>query len=169
MKQKIPEIVESSDSLQQRMQKEKESYRLQRLQALYLVKTGQARTRKQVAFLLGVHRDTVGRWFLAYSRGGLSSLLTRKKAPGKPPTLSPLLQTQLKQRLEQEEGFASYGAIVDWIRTEYGIEVGYDAVYKRVRYQFKAKLKVPRKHHQKKTTNRLHSSSLNLAKSLARR
>ncbi len=127
---------------------------MQRLQALYLLKIRQATTRKQVAELLGVHRDTVGCWLNAYSQGGLPKLFARKKAPGKRPTLSADTQNELKQRLEQDDGFVSSRAIVDWVKEAYGINVGYDAVYKLVRYQFNAKRKVPRKHHKKRFSRR---------------
>lgn len=148
MKKKLPPINESCEDLKVLMQKEKQAK--QRLNALYLLKTGQAKTRKEVAQLLGVHRDTVGRWLTAYQKGGLDSLLKWEKAPGKTPLLTPEMQQDLKHRLQSDEGFSSYKAIAEFVRNEYGVSIGYDAVYKLVRYKFKAKLKVARKHHKKK-------------------
>jgi len=52
-----------------------------------LFQTQPARTRRQVARLLGVNRDTVGRWLAAYAQGGIPQMLTIAKAPGKLPLL----------------------------------------------------------------------------------
>lgn len=150
MKKKLPPINESCEHLKVLMQREKQTDGKQRLNALYLLQTGQAKTRKEVAPLLGVNRDTVGRWLTAYQQGGLKALLERKTAPGKTPLLTPEMQQDLKQRLQSEVGFPSYKAIAEFVRSEYQVDIGYDAVYKLVRYNFKAKLKVARKHHKKK-------------------
>ena len=42
---------------------------------LYLLVTGQAQDRQDVARLLGVHRHTVGRWLARNATGGLDALL----------------------------------------------------------------------------------------------
>jgi transposase len=120
------------------------------LQALYLLRSQQARTRRQVAYLLGVHRDTVGRWLAAYATGGILQMLMIAKAPGKARLLSPEVQQLLRQRLAHPEGFASYKAIWQWLRQEYGLAIAYKTVHKFVRYTLRAKLKVPRKSHIKK-------------------
>jgi hypothetical protein len=61
MKMPIPPIHETSAELQRLLKAERDAQKQQRLQALSLLQTQQARTRRQVARLLGVHRDTVGR------------------------------------------------------------------------------------------------------------
>jgi transposase len=50
----------------------------------------------------------------------------------------------LKQELKTGKGFNSYGAIVEWLKKEQGLESEYGTVYAWVRYRFGAKLKVPR-------------------------
>lgn len=47
----------------------------QKVQALYLLKSGKAQSITEVSELLGVHRITVQRWLKQYSNGGLRSLL----------------------------------------------------------------------------------------------
>src|SRR5215831_20980019 len=84
----LPPIHETPAELQRLLKAERDAQKQQRLQALYLLQTQQARTRRQVARLLGVNRDTVGRWLAAYARGGVPQMLTIAKAPGKPPLLS---------------------------------------------------------------------------------
>jgi transposase len=90
MKTPIPTIYEPSEALQRLLHTESDVQRHQRLQTLYLLQTQQARTRRQVARLLGVSRNTVGRWLAAYAAGGIARMLTIAKAPGKAPLLSPL-------------------------------------------------------------------------------
>jgi transposase len=150
MKTPMPPIHETPEALKALLSVEGDAQRYQRLQALYLLQTQQARTRRQVAHLLGVHRETVGRWLAAYTAGGLPRLLTIAKAPGKVPLLSPAMQQALRERLRQPPGFASYKAIWHWLQHEYGLAIAYKTVHKFVRYTLRAKLKVPRKSHIKK-------------------
>jgi transposase len=151
MKRPIPPILETPEELKQLLSAEQDVQKHQRLQALYLLQTQQAHTRGQVARLLGVHRDTVGRWLAAYARGGVPRMLTIAKAPGKPARLSAAMQQGLRARLAQSQGFASYKAIWQWLGQEYGVSIAYKTVHKFVRYTLRAKLKVPRKSHIKKS------------------
>jgi transposase len=150
MKTPIPPIHETPAELQRLLKAERDAPKQQRLQALYLLRTQQARTRRQVARLLGVHRDTVGRWLAAYVRGGVPQMVTIAKAPGKPPLLSEAMRQALRDRLAQPQGLASYKAIWQWLRQEYGLAIAYQTVHRFVRYTLRAKLKVPRKSHIKK-------------------
>ena len=63
---------------------------------------------------------------------------------GRPAALPEGVQAALKERLQVPEGFASYGAIQQWLEEEYGLAVKYKTVHRIVRYQLKGKLKVPR-------------------------
>ena len=70
MRKAMPTIVESADELQRRMKSAPDSTKRQRLPALYLAASGQARHRQAMAALLGVHRHSVAAWFAAYAEGG---------------------------------------------------------------------------------------------------
>jgi hypothetical protein len=72
----IPRIQESADELKQLLAREHHAAKRQRLHALYLLASGQARFRGDVARLPGVDRNTVGRWLDQYAQGGLPALLT---------------------------------------------------------------------------------------------
>jgi transposase len=146
----IPPIYESAEDLKQLLNQERQSDKQQRLHALYLLASGQARYRTQVAALLGVSRGTIGRWLASYAEGGLAALLDVYIPAGKASPLSPAQLTQLEAALERPNGFASYGAVQQWIATELGVTMGYHAVHKLVRYKLRAKLKVPRPSHIKK-------------------
>jgi transposase len=150
MKTPLPLIDETPAELKQLLTAETDAQKHQRLQALYLLQTQQARTRRQVAHLLAVSRNTVGRWLTAYESGGIPRMLTIAKAPGKVPSVPQAVQEALRHRLAQPEGFTSYKAIWQWLQHEYGLSMTYKTVHKLVRYRLRAKLKVPRKSHIKK-------------------
>ena len=146
----IPPIHETVEELRGLLRDERDAQPQQRLQALYFLQTGQARTRRQVAQLLGVSRNTVGHWLAAYEAGGMAGMLTIAKAPGKVPLVSPAIQDALRQRLAHPGGVASYKAIWQWLQHDYGLAIAYKTVHRLVRYQLGARLKVPRKSHIKK-------------------
>jgi transposase len=150
----LPPITESAAELQQRFRAEKDSQKRQRLQALYLLATGQATSRLAVAELLAVHRHTVRAWLAAYERGGRNALLTLKKAGGKRSALPPAVRAQLQTRLHQPRGFGSYGEIQQYLATDPHVPLAYSTVHGVVRYQLQAKPKSPRRSHPKKTLRR---------------
>ena len=98
MKKSIPAIHETPEELRRLLHAERDAQQQQRVQALYLTQTQQARTRLQVAHLLGVSRHTVGRWLAADEAGGVAQLLTIAKAPGNAPLLSPAMPHALQER-----------------------------------------------------------------------
>jgi transposase len=145
MKTPLPPIHETPAELKALLTEERDAQKHQRLQALYLLQTQQARTRRQVARLLGVHRDTVGRWLAAYASGGLPQMLTIAKAPGPLPLVSPAMQQALRDRLSQPHGFASDQAMGQWLHQAYGVPLAYQMGHTFVRYTLRATLTVPRK------------------------
>ena len=151
MYKSLPMITESARELQHRFRAEKAPQKRQRLQALYLLASGQARSRLAVAELLAVHRHTVRAWLAMYEKGGLSALLTLKKAPGKRSALTPAVRAQLQTRLHQPRGFGSYREIQQDLASEHHIVLAYRTVHGLVRYQLQAKPKSPRRSHPKKS------------------
>ncbi|MDP9312678.1 MAG: helix-turn-helix domain-containing protein [Chloroflexota bacterium] len=150
MNNALPPIHESTEELQELLARERRREKQQRLHALYLLASGQARSRITVAALLSVSRDTIGRWLTTYAQGGLPALLDIYIPAGKVPALTPDQRAQLQAALARPEGFASYGAVQQWIAAELGVRMRYHAVHKLVRYTLRAKLKVPRPTHIKK-------------------
>jgi transposase len=149
MRPAMPPITEPEVELKQRLRHEQNSDTKQRLQMLYLLASGQARDRQQVAHLLGVHRNTIGRWLALYAARGLQALLDTSVPAGKPVSLAPDVLASLEQALHRPEGFASYEALRQWVRQTHGVEVKYKTLYTLVRVRFKAKLKVARPSHTK--------------------
>jgi transposase len=150
MRNALPVITEDAATLKQRLQREHDGRKKPRLQMLYLLASGQAQTRRDVAQLLGVHRNTIGHWLARYARGGLETLLDLYVPPGKPLSLPPDVLAALEQALRQPAGFASYEALRQWVQQRYHLDVNYHTLYTIVRTKLKAKLKVPRPGHTKK-------------------
>ena len=150
MRTAIPRITERTDELTYRLQREHDSQKKLRLQRLYLLASGQAHTRQDVAHLLGVHRNTIGRWLAIDAAGGLDALLATYVPAGKPISLVPGVLASLEQALYRPDGFASSEALRQWGRQTHGVEVKDTTLSRIVRTRFRATRNVPRPRHTKK-------------------
>lgn len=150
MRKALPLIIEDAALLKQRLQREHDGRKKPRLQMLYLLASGQAHTRQDVAQLLGLHRNTIGHWLALYEAGGLETLLALYVPAGKPLSLPPDVLASLERALRQPGGFASYEALRQWVRQIHHRDINYHTLYTIVRTRFKTKLKVPRPSHTKK-------------------
>ena len=155
----IPPIREPVAEVKQRLQHEHHGRKKPRLQMLYLLASGQAHSRQEVAQLLGLSRNTIGRWLATYEAGGLATLLEIYVPAGKAPSLAPPVLSSLEQALHQPTGFASYKELQQWLAQTHGVEVKYKTLYSLVRKRFQTKLKVPRPSHTKKARSRRRLSS----------
>lgn len=155
MRKKMPTITESAADLVRRMQDEADGKKRQRLHALYLVASGQARYRTEVAATLRVHRHRVAAWFAAYTAGGLEQAL-RYNVPT-PPRSRRLTETALaalKAQLQTPAGFPSYGHSRTWLAEQHQVQLSYSSVYALVRGELRAQPKRPRPSHEKKAPQR---------------
>ena len=143
------EILETVDELKQLLKSTANQEVKERIQALYWLKSERVKTTKAIASLVGKHRTTVSRWLSSYRTGGISSLLTKGKSSGRSRKLCPVIEESLKQELNEQQGFSSYKEIQTWLKTIHDVEMSYTGVHQLVRYQLKAKLKVPRPVHVK--------------------
>jgi len=155
MRKAMPTITESAAELQRRMHRETDGKKRQRLHALYLVASGQARHRQDIAALLGVHRHSVAAWFDAYAAGGLDQALHYQVST--PPVhrrITDTAFTALQDKLKEPKGFAGYNQIRTWLAEEYQVTLSYSSVHALVRYKLRAKPKRPRPSHAKKAPQR---------------
>lgn len=138
------EIVESAEALKALLSNQSSARLRDRVRALYLCKTSQVQTRRELATLLGCNESTIYRWFCTYQKLGISGLLQLKTPPGKPSKLPPHVLEGLQTRLQERQGFRSYYEIQEWLATQYNIEAAYATVHGIVRYKLKSKLKASR-------------------------
>ncbi|MHC5918092.1 MAG: helix-turn-helix domain-containing protein, partial [Nostoc sp.] len=138
------EIVESEEELKKCLQTVSLGNQKEKLQMLWWLKSGQVNQQQEIGKRLARDTSTVTRWLQKYKSGGLSGLLEVKKAPGAKRKIDDAAIAALQQELKTGTGFASYGAIVEWLKQEHGQDIEYATVYALVRYRLGAKLKVPR-------------------------
>lgn len=138
-------VKESLDDLVQQLRQAKTTTTKERLQVLYWLKQEQTPTISTIAQALGKHRNTVGTWLLKYRNGGIETMLERGQSPGGVRVIPQWAEASLAKRLaDPNHGFASYGAVQQWLAETLGVEAEYHAVYQMTRYRLKAKLKVAR-------------------------
>jgi len=75
MNKAIPKIKETAEEIREMLKNEPQVKRQNRLQALYLIATKQAKSRSQVAQMLGFNRNTISDWFSLYEAEGLEKRL----------------------------------------------------------------------------------------------
>jgi transposase len=90
--------------------------------------------------LIGRHRGTLQEWLRIYREEGLAGLEIVKSSNGGGNRVIPKwAEFALSKRLqESENGFASYGAVQEWLSQTLGVEAEYHAVYQMTRYRLKA-------------------------------
>ncbi len=138
------DISESVDELKQLLRSQKTASDKERIHLLYLLKTEQAKTVQAAAELLGRHRVTVQEWLRLYRKGGVDILLSHPPRLGRQHSIPDWAQKALNKRLQQEEGFNSYGEICQWLESQLGIVSPYKTVHQLVHYRLNASAKVAR-------------------------
>lgn len=122
--------------------------------SLYLYKSGQGCTYKQIAALLKADRHTVSDWFKHYSEHGLTSLLALRgpgRQTGEMLVFPEEAVKQLKTELDNpENSFNGYKDVQERMSKLCGFPVKYRTVHELVSVKWKAKLKRPRPSHVKK-------------------
>ena len=137
-------ITETADELKQLMNIQQRAKLKERVQALYLLKNGRAKTLQDLVDFLGRSTSTIEAWLTRYRKGGLLGLLAWNYHGGQPPAIPEPVLTELREKLSQPQGFKSYGEIQHWLKEKYGLEIHYKTVHQTVHYKLKAKLKVAR-------------------------
>ncbi len=158
------EITETEDELKHLLRTQKTASAKERVQLLYLLQSGQAKTVDCAASLLGRHRVTVQKWLRLYRKGGLAGLLERKSPPGRKHSIPAWAQDALRKRLQQPEGFNSYGEICQWLQTQLGISAPYKTVHQLVHYRLGASPKVARPESVNNTDERVEAYKKTLAR-----
>jgi transposase len=136
--------TESLEQLETSLRKARTVSQKERLEMLVWLKQGVVSSRNDLAARCKRHPATITRWLTRYKQGGVKGLLATRHAPGASRKIQGEALEQLKARLAQPEGFSSYGEIQQWLAQTCQLTVEYGTLYRVVRYELKAKLKVPR-------------------------
>lgn len=138
------EIMESDSKLKSLMKQQKNSLNFAKVQTLYLLKIQAAETIRHVAALIGRDERTIHRWLKSYREGGIDQLLEEHKPTGRPKKFSVEEAAIIQNELRDPEGFKSYTEVHFWLEIIFGISSSYLTVYRLVRYELQAKLKIAR-------------------------
>ena len=138
------DVKESLDDLAEKLRHVETPTAKERLQVLYWLKQDNAPSISAIAKAVGKHRNTVQTWLSNYREGGVKAMLEVKKSPGGVRVIPQWPETALAKRLQESQGFQSYGAVQQWLAETLGVEAEYHAVYQMTRYRLKAKLSVAR-------------------------
>lgn len=140
----IPVIKESLEELYDRFKSESNVINRDRLHLLYILKRENNKSLRQIALDLGRDRSSIYNWLSLYKDKGLEAYITPRKYDFHESKLRGHILESLKEKLDEEKGFSSYGEIVEWLKSEHNLIMKYKSVYHIVRYKLKAKLKVAR-------------------------
>jgi transposase len=149
------EIVESAEDLKKLLGQQKTASGKERVQLLYLLKSQQAKTVQEAARMLGRHRVTVQEWLRKYREGGLKGLLEGRVSTGRSRAIPLWAAQALDKRLQESEGFNSYGEICQWLEERLGITANYQTVHQLVYYRLKGSPKVARTQSIKQSSEKL--------------
>ncbi len=152
MRKKVPEITEELSELKTLLKKESKSWKKQRVQMLYLLKSKQVKTILELSSILAVNRNTIGRWLALYEKGKLSDLMEMRKPKGRALSISLNILKELKEKLKEPDAFKTYKDIQLWLKSEYELDIPYKTVHKIVKYKLRGKLKTARRISRKKNT-----------------
>lgn len=137
-------VSESLEQLEKSLHKARTVSQKERLQMLVWLKQDAVSSRNELAARCHRNVATITRWLSRYKQGGLSALLATRHAPGATRKIQGEALEKLKARLAESKGFGSYGEIQQWLKETCQLTVEYGTLYRVVRYELKAKPKVPR-------------------------
>jgi len=134
-------IKETKVQLRDILSKQKNAISYKKIQALYLMKTGQVDTVTAVSELLGVHRVTVQKWFKKYRDQGIDGLLISKKSTGRPSVVSQSTLSDLEEKLNHSaHSFKSYEDVYEWLQQKHGVDANYKTIYGLLKYKLNVNL-----------------------------
>ena len=123
------EWKETSEELYDRYRRERDVAVRKRLQALWLVHTGEgvAEAAKQA----GVGQRTVERWLAWYRQEGLDRVLERVPGHGGKGSQGKLAPKQLQQLAEVAGSgtFRTYWEAAEWVQSKYGVTYSYNGIW----------------------------------------
>jgi transposase len=136
---------DTEEALRSAYRGERDSALRQRLQALWLLRSGERRL-GEVASVIGVEYRSVQRWVAWYRSGGMAAVRShRLGGPGQPPRLTPEQQEAVAQEVATGR-FRNAAAIRTWITETYGVSYTEGGMYSLLE-RLRCAPKVPRPLH----------------------
>jgi putative transposase len=134
MKVNCQEIIESASAeLKIIMLQQRTVTNRQKVQALYLLKSGLRQSITDVAELLGVHIITVQRWLKQYNEAGMSLLLKLRRSTGRARVIPSEVIAGISTKISEDScEFKSYKEIVAWVENNYQVSVKYQTLHKQL-------------------------------------
>ncbi len=136
------DIVESVEDLKELMKQQKSSLAYAKVQSLYFLKMGEVETVRHLAVLMGRGERTIHRWLSFYKKRRNRAIIIWRKPTRK-----------------TEKDFV-------WLSVVRDISVSYTTVYRLVRQEFEAQLKVPRPRNPRQLPGEVDEFKANLSKGL---
>ena len=127
------DITESPEFLAQLLEQEKDVKRYQKLQTLYLLKTGKVLALRQIAQIVGRHRATVQSWVKTYRQGGLSELLEGGK--DRLPYIPSWAVDRLVEKFQDAQFLPPIQDIQSWVMQELGVSIKYWQLHRLLRFK----------------------------------
>ncbi|GFE70303.1 hypothetical protein CFPU101_29130 [Chroococcus sp. FPU101] len=166
-------IKESVEELKELMKKQKTGIGFAKVQTLYLFKIKAVETVRHLAVLVGRGESTIHRWLKVYRERGIKSLLKEEEAEetssgqsGRTEIINVETAAAIQQELKEEEGFSSDREVQQWLEIVKGIKIHYISVWRICRYEFQAKLKIPRPQSNKQAQGELNKFKLEFSDKL---
>ena len=151
MNKALPKIKETAEEIRMMLKNEPLVKRQNRLQALYLIVTQEARSRTKISKVLGFNRNTISEWMRLYEEQGLEKMLEIYRPSGAKAKISEAAVAEIEEILATEKGFRTYREIHQMVVKKHKIDIKYAAVHKLVSYKLVSKEKSPRPSNPKKT------------------
>jgi hypothetical protein len=149
MRKAVPVITAAVESLTQQCQREHHGRKKPPLHRRYVLASGHAQSRQEVAPWLGVHRHPIGQGLALDEGGGMEALLALYGPAGTPLSLPPEVLASIAHALPPPTGVAAYAALRQWVQQTHHREVNYPTLDSSVRTRCNTQLKVPRPSHTK--------------------
>lgn len=138
---------DTEESLRMAYRAERDPALRQRVQALWLLRSGERRV-GEVASVMGVDYRTVQRWVAWYRAGGMEAIRShRLGGPGQPPRLTPEQQEQVAEEVATGR-FRNAATIRAWVAQTYGVSYTEGGMYSLLA-RLRCAPKVPRPLHEK--------------------
>ena len=144
----ITESVEELESLYKKSRKYKVKLRIK---SLLLTKSNKFTTRERLAEYLGINVKTLYTWMKTYKSKGLGKMLTSTSGGKHNYKVPNVVREGLEKKLQNSTNpLQGYTDAVEWVKSNYSIEINYHTLRSFMIVNYGTKLKMPRKSHYKK-------------------